>query len=65
MSNTLIEQLLTATYIGAYQKTYDQARREGIGPTEAGYLATRAADAARVQREQTEAGNAARRRAAP
>jgi hypothetical protein len=48
-------------YVAAYKKEYDRAIAEGHGPTVAGYAATKAADAARAQREQFERG----RKAAP
>jgi len=40
----------TAAYVGAYMRTYDHARAEGLGPVHASYAATKAADAARDER---------------
>jgi len=60
---SLTEQLLTAAYVAAYQRTYDAARAEGIAPDVASHAASKAAWDARVQCEQTQAGNDARRKA--
>jgi hypothetical protein len=61
---SLTEQLLTAAYVAAYQRTYDAARAEGLGPDAAGHAATNAAWKARTECQQTQEGNAARRKAA-
>jgi hypothetical protein len=59
--STIADQAITAAYVSAYQSAYQRAISEGHGPTVAGYAATKAADAARAEREQFERG----RKAAP
>ncbi len=61
--STLLEQVLTAAYVGTYQRHYTRLIAEGHGPDFASHESSKAAWAARTEREQHEAGNAARRKA--
>ena len=54
---------VTAAYIGTYQRIYTRLIAEGAGADFASHAASKAAWAARVERETHELSNASRRRA--
>jgi hypothetical protein len=57
--STIADQAITAAYVDAYQRTYNRAISEGHGPDAAALAATKAAWAARDERESFHRGRKA------